>query len=223
MGRGLCSHSQKRFHHWYPVAARHSASERRNRDPGHRGCRATTRIQSQLDKSRGAGGRASLRWSLVGNSVTKPVAGWIGNGWSGRASTTASRDVAALRAGDWPALRELDSECAAKYGFPVSPLASPETLHEFLQYEPQLLSPGPRRDFCRASRRARFDLCLGSRSGARPSETCSRTRAVCWRQANDLDCGRMKQFVQPSDRNVPHSCGGSDSARRKQKTKSQAS
>ncbi|MGA9565627.1 MAG: DNA (cytosine-5-)-methyltransferase [Candidatus Korobacteraceae bacterium] len=87
-------------------------------------------------------GRASLRWSLVGNSVTKPVAGWIGKRLERPGVYDRARDVAALQTSDWPRAARLDSGVRREVrisSFPVWRRRKP--LHEFLQYEPQLLSP----------------------------------------------------------------------------------
>jgi DNA (cytosine-5)-methyltransferase 1 len=86
-------------------------------------------------------GRASFRWSLVGNAVTKPVAGWIGKRLRTPGKYDRSRDVTPLAAGDWPRAARLDG--ATRREVRISPFPTwrrRKPLHEFLQYEPQLLS-----------------------------------------------------------------------------------
>jgi DNA (cytosine-5)-methyltransferase 1 len=86
-------------------------------------------------------GRASFRWSLVGNAVTKPVARWIGKRLGSPGLYDRSRDAAVLAADDWPRAARLDGTVRREVrisGFPAWRRREP--LHEFLQYEPRLLS-----------------------------------------------------------------------------------
>lgn len=86
-------------------------------------------------------GRASFRWSLVGNAVTKPVAGWIGKRLGRPGLYDRARDAAVLKTSDWPRAARLDGGVRREVrisSFPAWRRRKP--LHEFLQYEPQLLS-----------------------------------------------------------------------------------
>ncbi len=86
-------------------------------------------------------GRASMRWSLVGNAVTKPVAEWIGSRLANPGAYDKSRDAAPLRISDWPRAARLDGAIRREVrisAFPTWRRRKP--LHEFLRHEPQLLS-----------------------------------------------------------------------------------
>jgi DNA (cytosine-5)-methyltransferase 1 len=86
-------------------------------------------------------GRGSLRWSLVGNSVTKPVAKWIGKRLQLPDKYDKSRDIGPLAANNWPrAGRSVgrDRREVKISDFPVWRPRAP--LHEFLLHEPRLLS-----------------------------------------------------------------------------------
>jgi DNA (cytosine-5)-methyltransferase 1 len=85
--------------------------------------------------------RASMRWSLVGNAVTKPVAAWIGRRLSAPKKFDRSRDGAPLVVGDWPRAARYDGTLRREVRiseFPVWRKRKP--LEEFLSYEPSLLS-----------------------------------------------------------------------------------
>jgi DNA (cytosine-5)-methyltransferase 1 len=87
-------------------------------------------------------GRTSLRWSLVGNAVTKPVAAWIGRRLDRPCEYDRERDVAVLQSRDWPRAARFDGRQrweVAISSFPV--WRQRKALHEFLRYEPYLLSP----------------------------------------------------------------------------------
>lgn len=86
-------------------------------------------------------GRASMRWSLVGNAVTRPVASWIGRRLSAPKTYDRSRDGAVLVAGDWPKAARSDGSARREVRiseFPVWRHRKP--LEQFLRYEPYLLS-----------------------------------------------------------------------------------
>lgn len=86
-------------------------------------------------------GRVSMRWSLVGNAVTRPVAGWIGRRLKAPKTFDRSRDRGQLIRGNWPraargGARARREVCISE--FPV--WRKREPLEEFLRYEPPLLS-----------------------------------------------------------------------------------
>lgn len=86
-------------------------------------------------------GRASLRWALVGNAVTKPVAAWIGRRLARPGEYDHARDSEILHSQPWPRAARFDGEVrrAVKISdFPVWRQRKP--LQEFLRYEPALLS-----------------------------------------------------------------------------------
>ena len=85
--------------------------------------------------------RASLRWSLVGNAVTLSVAEWLGKRLVVPGTYDLSRDGDNLRTSDWPRAARFDGTNRREVrisGFPEWRKRRP--LHEFLRYEPQLLS-----------------------------------------------------------------------------------
>jgi DNA (cytosine-5)-methyltransferase 1 len=86
-------------------------------------------------------GRSSYRWSLVGNAVTKPVAGWIGRRLERPGIYDRARDAAVLSANNWPRAARLEGTTRREIrisDFPIWRRRKP--LHEFLQHEPRLLS-----------------------------------------------------------------------------------
>jgi DNA (cytosine-5)-methyltransferase 1 len=86
-------------------------------------------------------GRASFRWSLVGNAVTVPVARWIGGRLREAGVYDRSRDCGPLRACDWPRAARLDGAERREVRISDFPIwRERKSLHDFLQHEPRLLS-----------------------------------------------------------------------------------
>jgi DNA (cytosine-5)-methyltransferase 1 len=86
-------------------------------------------------------GRASFRWSLVGNAVTKPVAGWIGSRLAQPGVYERSRDAARLGAFEWPRAARLEGGERREVRISAYPTwKRRKPLHEFLRYDPSLLS-----------------------------------------------------------------------------------
>jgi len=86
-------------------------------------------------------GRASYRWSLVGNAVTKPVAAWVGKRLQRPGAFDRARDGAPLAPSDWPRAARWDGATRREVkisDFPTWRRRKP--LHEFLEFEAQLLS-----------------------------------------------------------------------------------
>jgi len=86
--------------------------------------------------------RASLRWSLVGNAVTKPVAAWIGRRLAAPRDYDRTRDGVTLTRSDWPRAARFDGATRREVRiseFPIWKKRKP--LQEFLLYESTLLSP----------------------------------------------------------------------------------
>jgi DNA (cytosine-5)-methyltransferase 1 len=94
-------------------------------------------------------GRASLRWSLVGNAVSTPVAEWIGHRLANPGRYEGSRDLAVIGVGNrWPKAARSDGPIrrAVDIGaFPVWRDRPP--LHEFLEYAGKPLSARATRGF----------------------------------------------------------------------------
>jgi DNA (cytosine-5)-methyltransferase 1 len=86
-------------------------------------------------------GRASFRWSLVGNAVTKPVASWIGKRLEKPGRYDRSRDAQSFAGQAWPrAARLHDGQRRAVQISDFPMWRRRKSLHEFLCYEPRLLS-----------------------------------------------------------------------------------
>lgn len=86
-------------------------------------------------------GRASIRWALVGNAVTRPVAAWLGERLTSAGSYDATRDRPFSKDGRWPKAARFDGERRSKVEigpFPVWRDRPP--LAEFLRYEGKPLS-----------------------------------------------------------------------------------
>jgi DNA (cytosine-5)-methyltransferase 1 len=85
-------------------------------------------------------GRASFRWSLVGSTVTKPVASWIGKRLERPGRYDHSRDTKGF-VGHWPRAARLDRNGRREVLISDYPVwRRRKTLHEFLRYKPNLLS-----------------------------------------------------------------------------------
>ncbi|MGE5486905.1 MAG: DNA cytosine methyltransferase [bacterium] len=85
--------------------------------------------------------RSSLRWSLVGNAVTVPVAAWLGRRLAEPGFYFGDLDVPWPTAAAWPKAARYDGErrIAVKIGtFPV--WAKRQPLHKFLKHEGVSLS-----------------------------------------------------------------------------------
>lgn len=86
-------------------------------------------------------GRASFRWSLVGNAVTKPVASWIGKRLESPGRYDRSRDIKGFAGQAWPRAARLDRGERREVRISDYPIWRPrKSLHEFLCHEPRLLS-----------------------------------------------------------------------------------
>lgn len=85
--------------------------------------------------------RASLRWSLVGNAVTKPVASWLGERLLAPKRYDRSRDAASVVRGDWPRAARFDGTTRRTVKISEFPRwRKRKPLEEFLRYAPTLLS-----------------------------------------------------------------------------------
>lgn len=86
-------------------------------------------------------GRASLRWSLIGNAVTVPVAEWLGSRLAAPPEYDPSRDRTMPTDGKWPSAARYDSterRAVAVGGIPVWRERQP--LHRFLRHPGRPLS-----------------------------------------------------------------------------------
>jgi len=86
-------------------------------------------------------GRASFRWALVGNAVTKPVASWVGKRLQRPARYDRSRDSEVVKGDKWPRAARLDDGKRREVRISDYPIwRSRPPLQEFLRHEPHLLS-----------------------------------------------------------------------------------
>lgn len=85
--------------------------------------------------------RASMRWSLVGNAVSKPVAAWVGQRLKAPKTYDRSRDGAILVAANWPRAARSDGDVRREVRISDFPTwRRRKSLEQFLRYEPYLLS-----------------------------------------------------------------------------------
>ena len=92
--------------------------------------------------------RASIRWSLVGNAVTRPVAAWLGGRLARPGAYDAARDRGFPADGRWPKAARFDgtSRLRVEIGqFPVWRDRAP--LAEFLRFQGKPLSARATRGF----------------------------------------------------------------------------
>jgi DNA (cytosine-5)-methyltransferase 1 len=93
-------------------------------------------------------GKASLRWSLVGNAVSVPVAKWIGERLLVPQKHRSERDTELFNGQAWPAAAHFDGAKRHRTqisDFPVWLERSP--LHQFLRFPGELLSARATRGF----------------------------------------------------------------------------
>lgn len=100
-------------------------------------------------------GRASVRWSLVGNAVTVPVAEWLGRRLSKPGIYDFGRDEALPKNGRWPRAARFDGvrRSAVSIGAYPEWKARP-ALVDFLRYEGKPLSARATRGFLARTERA---------------------------------------------------------------------
>lgn len=102
-------------------------------------------------------GRASLRWSLIGNAVTVPVARWLGRSLlnPGKYETIRDRDLAGQRR--WPRAARYDGDQRHAVDIGSYPVWEERTpLHEFLRYPGKPLSIRATRGFLSRAERAKL-------------------------------------------------------------------
>lgn len=85
--------------------------------------------------------RASFRWSLIGNAVSKPVAAWIGQRLEVPGTYDPARDSGIVVRGNWPKAARSDGKLVREVVISEYPKwAKRQGLQDFLRYEPNLLS-----------------------------------------------------------------------------------
>ncbi len=108
-----------------------------------------------LPADAGRSRRNTSRWKLVGNAVSVPVAQWLGQRLVADAHYQASHEAALSPGSRWP--RAAWGESGERHAVDVSmwPVALPRPhLHEFLDYEPKLLSARATAGFLSRTRRS---------------------------------------------------------------------
>lgn len=92
--------------------------------------------------------RPSLRWALIGNAVTAPVAQWLGERLASPGEYNIERDERVLGDGPWPRAARSDGHArhAVRIG-PVPMIHERPKLHEFLNYPGTHLSLRATRGF----------------------------------------------------------------------------
>ena len=107
-------------------------------------------------------GRASMRWSLVGNAVSTPVARWLGEKLASPGHYEPSRDRVLRRSGSWPAAARFDgvSRKAVEIGaYPV--WKEREALADFLKYPGKPLSVRATKGFLERTERSSLRFAPG--------------------------------------------------------------
>jgi DNA (cytosine-5)-methyltransferase 1 len=106
--------------------------------------------------------RASLRWSLVGNAVTVPVAAWLGNRLARTSKYDVGRDVELPANGRWPTAARYDGNVRHAVRITSYPKweARP-ALAQFLHHDGKLLSARATRGFLLRTERAKLRFADG--------------------------------------------------------------
>ena len=107
-------------------------------------------------------GRASLRWSLIGNAVTVPVAAWIGSRLEAPGGYEGERDSDLPTDGRWPKAARFDGDRRRRVeigSFPV--WKSRPKLVDFLRYPGKALSARATRGFLSRTERSSLRFVAG--------------------------------------------------------------
>ena len=93
-------------------------------------------------------GRSSLRWSLVGNAVTVPVAEWLGTRLAEPRLYEKGRDRAIAGNGRWPKAARFDGDRRSRVEIGTFPVwRDRPSLTEFLRFDGKPLSARATRGF----------------------------------------------------------------------------
>ena len=100
-------------------------------------------------------GRASLRWSLIGNAVSVPVAKWLGKRLAKPGTYEASRDLELPADGRWPKAARFDGQKRRAVAINAYPRwAKRPALEAFLRYPGKPLSARATQGFLSRTERA---------------------------------------------------------------------
>lgn len=106
--------------------------------------------------------RASVRWSLVGNAVSVPVAQWLGERLAMPKSYERQRDSILPASGRWPKAARFDGKTRHAVEISAYPLWKPRpTLASFLQFDGKPLSARATRGFLSRTERAKLRFADG--------------------------------------------------------------
>jgi len=118
-------------------------------------------------KPAGTVGRASLRWSLVGNAVSVPVAEWLGTRLSNPSTYDSGRDMGPVSV-RWPKAARYDDGIRRGVRITAYPRWDPrQSLVEFLRHEGKPLSARATRGFLSRTERAVLRFADGFRERLR--------------------------------------------------------
>jgi DNA (cytosine-5)-methyltransferase 1 len=113
-------------------------------------------------------GRASLRWSLVGNAVSVPVAKWLGGRLNQPGHYPVDRDRPLARNGRWPKAARFDGDIRREVAINAFPAwVEREPLHLFLRYPGKPLSARATRGFLTRTERGTLRFPAGFKDALR--------------------------------------------------------
>lgn len=121
--------------------------------------------------------RPSLRWSLVDNAVSVPVARWLGERLAEPGRYDRERDIALPTAGSWPKAARFDGK--SRFGVMINSFPRWETrptLVDFLQFPGKPLSARATRGFLSRTERAKLRF---------PDGFQDRLRTHLWRMEDE--------------------------------------
>lgn len=113
-------------------------------------------------------GRASLRWSLVGNAVSVPVARWLGERLAEPRCYAYDRDRPLATDGRWPKAARFDGETRRAVAINAYPRWGERApLHKFLRYPGKPLSARATRGFLSRTERSTLRFAPGFQDALR--------------------------------------------------------
>jgi DNA (cytosine-5)-methyltransferase 1 len=113
-------------------------------------------------------GRASWRWSLVGNAVTVPVAQWVGSRLSDPGQYELGRDHELENARNWPRAARFNGTKRFEVKIGSYPVWKPrKPLHHFLKFPTHLLSSRATEGFLRRTELGTLRFVDGFRESVR--------------------------------------------------------
>jgi DNA (cytosine-5)-methyltransferase 1 len=135
--------------------------------------------------------RASLRWSLIGNAVTVPVAEWLGSRLRNSGSYEHHRDETLTSTGSWPRAARFDGVCRYRVNIGSFPMwRERPSLTSFLVHPGRLLSARATRGFLERTERGTLRFVPGFRD---------RLRA----HLSFLEAGELRAASTQNDRVLP--------------------